>query len=123
MGVHRDAASRPMNRHPLRRSLYRGLTWGVVATLVLPVGLAVLVGLGGLLRSLGDGPGAAVCGRLALAVGAVWIAAIVATTAATAVIVLDSPPPGRPRRRHRRRRLRSGSERRPLHTESPERPS
>lgn len=112
-----------MNRHLLRRGLYRGLTWGVVATLVLPVGLAVLVGLGGLLRSLGDGPGATVCGRLALAIGAVWFAAIVVTTAATAVVVLDSPPPHRPGRRHRRRRMRPRGEKRPLHTVPPERTS
>lgn len=127
-----------MNRHLLRRSLYSGLTWGVVATLVLPVVLAVLVGLGGLLRSLGDVPGAVVCGRVALAIGTVWITAVVVTTAATAVAVLDSPPPDRPGGRGRRRRFRpragrssverpgverSRIERRPLHTEPPERPS
>lgn len=97
------------------------LAAGLVVTLVLPVGIAVIAGLGGLLGALGDGVGAAVCGRSALAIGVVWMAAVVGTMAATTLAVLDSPPPARAGRRHRRRRPRP--DRRPLQHEPPERPS
>ena len=89
-------------------SLRRGLAWGVVATLLLPVVLAVVVGLGAVLAAVGDAAGAAVCGRLAIACGVLWLTAIVATVAVTAVAVLaDAPrrPQGGPPPRRRRRRL------------------
>ena len=86
-----------MHRDPVRRAL----TWGAAATLLLPIVIAVVLGLGGLLGGLGDTPGARVC---------VWITAIVATTAINAIAVLERRPPRRPRhgrtprRRGRRRR-------------------
>ena len=64
-----------MNRDGLRR----GLAWSLVATLLLPVPLAVVLGLGALLGSLGDSAGAVACGRLGLCLGVAWLAAIVAT--------------------------------------------
>jgi hypothetical protein len=97
-----------MPRHPIRQLVL----WGVVATLLLPVVLAVVLGLGGLLHGLGDAAGGRVCLRLALGVGAAWAVAIVATTVTSALATLAadgraSPPrprwygrrPGRRRRR------------------------
>lgn len=98
-----------MPRHPIRQLVL----WGVVATLLLPVVLAVVLGLGGLLHGLGDATGGRVCFRLALGVGATWAVAIVATTVASALATLVADgrggPPGprwhgrRPGRRRRRR--------------------
>lgn len=93
-----------------RRRLRRGLTWGLVATLLVPVMLAVVLGLGGLLAAVGDAAGAQVCGRVGVVLGAVWVTAVVATVAATAAAVLAAAPPrrrpaGPPRRGRRRRRL------------------
>jgi hypothetical protein len=106
-----------MRRDPIRRSL----VWGLAATLLLPIALAVILALGSLLGGLGDAAGSRVCGRIALVVGALWLTAIAATTAVNAVAALDPrhrPPPGRrgdrggwqghrgrgPRRRRRLRR-------------------
>ncbi|MEI6637604.1 MAG: hypothetical protein WCO99_13620 [Planctomycetota bacterium] len=95
-----------MHRDPVRRAL----TWGAAATLLLPIVIAVVLGLGGLLGGLGDTPGARVCAWIGLAIGAVWITAIVATTAINAITVLERRPSRRPRhgrtprRRGRRRR-------------------
>jgi hypothetical protein len=52
--------------------------------------LAVVFGLGGLLASLGDGVGAAVCRGIALAVGAAWIVSLAMTVLATAIVTLES---------------------------------
>ncbi|MCE9631675.1 MAG: hypothetical protein K8S94_13290 [Planctomycetia bacterium] len=93
-----------------RDGIRRCLAWGLAATLLLPITLAVVLGLGGLLDGLGDALGAAVCGRLGLVLGSIWLAAIVATTVVNAVAVLDGRggPRGRhedrPRRARRRRR-------------------
>jgi len=91
-----------MHRPPIRAAL----TWGLVATLLLPVVLAVVLGLGGLLGAVGDESGARACRRVALAAGAVWLVAVVATTAASAVAVLERPEPRRhaPGKRMRLRR-------------------
>ena len=88
-----------MNRNLLRRGLARCL----FAVLVLPVALAVVIGLGGLLAALGDGAGAAVCVRVSLALGALFVIAVVAATTCNALAILA--PPAR-RRRHRRPRRR-----------------
>lgn len=80
-----------MHRPPIRAAV----TWGLVATLLLPVVLAVVLGLGGLLGAVGDESGARACRRVALAAGAVWLVAVVATTAASAVAVLERPEPRR----------------------------
>lgn len=79
----------------------RWLTWGLVTMLLLPVVIAVLAGLGGLLAALGDDAGARGCGRAALAMGVAWLTSVVATVAATATVALE-PQRGRRRRRGRR---------------------
>jgi hypothetical protein len=89
-----------MHRPPIRAAL----TWGLVATLLLPVVLAVVLGLGSLLGAVGDQSGARACGRVALAAGAVWLVALVATTTVSAMALLersDLPQHGR-RKRGRR---------------------
>lgn len=86
------------HRDPIRR----GLVWGAVATLLLPIVLAVVLGLGGLLGGLGDAAGSRFCLRVALVVGAAWIVGVVATTALSAVAHLGHRPPCRQRRRGRR---------------------
>lgn len=85
-----------MNRNVLRR----GLAWCFVAIVLVPLALAVVLGLGGLLAALGDEAGAAVCGRVALVLGVLLVVVAVATTAANALAFLL------PRRRRRRRRRR-----------------
>jgi hypothetical protein len=68
----------------------RLLVWGLGGTVLLPVLLAVIVGLGGLLASLEDRSGAAVCRGIALAVGAMWVVSLAATVLATAIVTLES---------------------------------
>lgn len=90
-----------MKRHSIRR----GLRWGVAATVLLPIALVLVIGLGGLLAAVGDAAGARGCGRMALVLGVVWVTAVAGTTLATAIAVLAEPGrPPRRRRRHRRRR-------------------
>ncbi len=85
-----------------RKLLERWLTSCLIAVVVLPVSLAVLLGLGSLLGALGDAGGAAICGRVALGAGVLFVVALVATTAASALTVLTPPRHRRPRRRRRR---------------------
>jgi hypothetical protein len=89
-----------------RDGLRRGLAWGLVATLLMPVMVAVVLGLGGLLAAVGDAGGALACSRLGIVLGALWITAVVATVAVNAAATHVAPPPrppaGRPRRRRRR---------------------
>lgn len=106
-----------MNRFPIRAAL----TWGVVATLLLPVVLAVVLGLGSLLGAVGDESGARACGRVALAAAVVWLVAVVATTAISAVAVLERPEPPRPIRRRRTRRVRRERDLRGIGPETGER--
>jgi hypothetical protein len=75
---------------------------GVACSLLLPIVLAVICGLGVLLGSLGDEAGRVVCGRAALAVGVVWLTAILATVVVSGIVVLDAEPRGLPRRRRPR---------------------
>jgi hypothetical protein len=86
--------------------LKRALVWCVAATLLLPVLLAVLLGLGGLLAAVGDPAAARACSRAGLAVGVLWITAVVGTSAVTAIAVVALPQPPRPRGRKLRRRRR-----------------
>lgn len=89
-----------MHRPPIRAAL----TWGVAATLLLPVVLAVVLGLGSLLGAVGDESGAWACGRVALATGVAWLVAVVATTAVSAVALLERTDlPQRDRRKRGRR--------------------
>jgi hypothetical protein len=90
-----------------RRVLRQLLIAGLVGTVLLPVFIAIVAGLGGLLGALGDGPAARACGWIAVVTGAVWLATTVATTMLSAAAVLAGPireprPPRRPRRRARR---------------------
>lgn len=85
------------------KEIRKGLARGLVAMLLLPVVLAIVLGLGGLLSALGDGVGAAICLRAGLVVGVLWLTSIVATVAGTAIAELSQNVPHR-RRRHRRRR-------------------
>jgi hypothetical protein len=94
----RDTTSGSMHRDPIRRVVL----WGVFATLLLPVVLAVVIGLGALLGGLGDAAGSRALLRIGLVVGAAWMIAIVCTTVASAMATLAGG--GRHRRRGRRRR-------------------
>lgn len=87
-----------------RNDLRRALTGCVATILLLPLLIAVVVGLGALLGALGDAAAAAVCGRVALALGALLVTAIGAATAVNALALLAPPPHRRPGRRVRRRR-------------------
>ena len=74
----------------MRDAARRLLVWGLGGTVLLPVSLAVVFGLGGLLASLGDRAGAAVCRGIALGVGAAWVVSLAATVLATAIVTLES---------------------------------
>lgn len=90
-----------------RKLLERGLTWGLVAVVLLPVAVAVVLGLGALLAALGDTGASVACGRVALGIGVVFVVSLVATTVTTALAVLT--PPRRRRRRRRRGQAPSGA--------------
>jgi len=88
------------------RSVFRRiLVVGVGCSLLLPIAMLVVIGLGFLLASVGDEAGGAVCSRTALVVGVIWLVAVIATAVASGVAALDdgTRPGGRPRRGHRRR--------------------
>lgn len=68
----------------------RVLAWGVLLTLLLPMVIAVALGLGSLLASLGDEAGAAACGRTGLVVGVVWFLALAGTAACSGIIALEA---------------------------------
>ena len=88
------------------RSVFRRiLFFGVGCSLLLPIALLVVIGLGFLLASVGDQVGGAVCSRIALVLGVVWLVAVIATAVASGAAALDGGmrPGGRPRRGHRRR--------------------
>lgn len=86
----------------VRETVRRCLAFAVLATLLLPMVIAVVLGLGGLLASLGDQAGAAACRRVGLIVGAVWFIALAGTATASGIMALegsglrpeksDSPP-------------------------------
>lgn len=67
------------------------LTWGVALSVLLPVVLALVVGLGGLLHALGDHAGSIGCGRVALGLGVLWASAVAATAIGSGLLVLDLP--------------------------------
>jgi len=88
------------------RSVFRRiLFFGVGCSLLLPIALLVVIGLGFLLASVGDQVGGAVCSRIALVLGVVWLVAVIATAVASGAAALDGGmrPGGRPRRGRRRR--------------------
>jgi len=52
--------------------------------------IAVVLGLGALLSSLGDEAGAAACGRVGLGIGVAWFLALAATATASGIVVLEA---------------------------------
>jgi len=78
-----------------RGIIRRLLLAGVTASLLLPIVVAVVTGLGVLLRAVGDDPAATVCGRAALIAGVCWLVAIITTAVASGAALLDERiPPG-----------------------------
>jgi hypothetical protein len=67
----------------------RFLAWGVAATLLLPMVIAIVLGLGGLLSALGDQAAAAACGRVGLVGGVVWFLAVAVTATVSGIVALD----------------------------------
>ena len=68
----------------------------LVAAIVLPITIAVLCGVGGLLDALGDGPGSLAIGRGALACGILWVLDLVCLVLMLALNVAQvGAPPGR----------------------------
>lgn len=86
----------------MRGVFRRLLAAGVACSLLLPIVLAVVVGLGALLGSLGDETGRMVCGSTALCLAVFWLAAVIATVILSGIVVLDAGPPEPPRRRRPR---------------------
>lgn len=84
----------------MRELIRRLLACGVLLTLLLPMVIAVVLGLGALLSSLGDEAGAAACGRVGLVIGVVWFLALAATATASGIMTLEASAsrPGRPDR-------------------------
>jgi hypothetical protein len=74
----------------MRELIRRLLAWGVLLTLLLPMVIAVVLGLGSLLSSLGDESGAAACGRVGLVIGAAWFLALAATATASGIMTLEA---------------------------------
>ena len=72
-----------------RGIIRRLLLAGVTASLLLPIVVAVVTGLGVLLRAVGDGPAAVVCARVALVAGVCWVVAIITTAVASGAALLD----------------------------------
>jgi hypothetical protein len=92
-----DRIENPQARTLMRERVRRLLAWGVVLTLLLPMVIAVVLGLGALLSSLGDTAGAAGCGRIGLVIGVAWFVALAATATASGVMMLEESV-GRPDR-------------------------
>lgn len=75
-----------------RGIIRRLLVAGVIGSVLLPIVLAVVIGLGVLLQAVGDATGGRVCGRAALAVGVCWLVAIITTAVASGAALLDDRP-------------------------------
>ncbi len=86
-----------------RRSLRRGLLASLTALLVIPVVLAMTLGTAALLTAVGDTMAASACRWVAMALGIVWAASIVATVAFAAIVSLTDARPRQVRRRAGRR--------------------
>ena len=70
---------------------------GLLVAVLLPMVIAVVLGLGALLFSLGDKAGAAACGRISLVIGVAWFLALAATATASGIMTLEGSA-GRPAR-------------------------
>jgi membrane protein implicated in regulation of membrane protease activity len=75
----------------------------LTALLIIPVVLAMTLGMAALLAAVGDTMAAAACRWVAMALGIVWAASVVATVAFAALISLADDRPRQARRRFRRR--------------------
>jgi hypothetical protein len=94
----------------MNRVVRQVLVWGVIASLLLPIAIMVVAGLGALLGSLGDAAGLRGCTRVSLVLAAIWLTGVFATAVTAGIAAIERP--GRRRRRHRRpgrRRNRSGA--------------
>lgn len=80
----------------MRDALRRLLLRAVFLAVMLPVALAVVVGLGALLSAVGDRAGAVACGRVCLVVGAAWLMALAGTATVAGLLAVDGPPPPGP---------------------------
>lgn len=78
-----------MAAHGIIRRL---LVAGVTGSLLLPIVVAVVTGLGVLLEAVGDAAAAVVCGRVALIAGVAWLVALVTTAVASGAALLDDRP-------------------------------
>ena len=92
-GENGNSQARTLMREPVRRLL----AWGVLLAVLLPMVIAVVLGLGALLFSLGDKAGAAACGRIALVIGVAWFLSLAATATASGIMTLEGSA-GRPDR-------------------------
>jgi len=72
-----------------RGIIRRLLLAGVIGSLLLPIVVAVVIGLGVLLQAVGDKAASAVCGRAALIAGVCWLVALVTTAVASGAALLD----------------------------------
>lgn len=79
----------------MRHNVRRLLTAGVLLTILLPMVIAVALGLGALLGALGDDDGAKGCGRIGLAIGGAWLLSVAATATAGGILMLEDGA-GRP---------------------------
>jgi len=98
-----DSGDNSQARTLMRELVRRLLAWGVLLAVLLPMVIAVALGLGALLASLGDKAGAVACGRIGLFIGVVWFLALAATATASGIMTLEAsairpPEPYRPER-------------------------
>jgi hypothetical protein len=84
-GENENSQASTLMREPVRRLL----AWGVLLAVLLPMVIAVVLGLGALLFSLGDKAGAAACGRIGLVIGVAWFLALAATATASGIMTLE----------------------------------
>jgi hypothetical protein len=73
----------------MRAILVRLLVRSVIATLLLPMVVVLLVGLGAVLDGLGDQWAAAACRRAGLLTGIVWGVAVIATSVCGGLVAVD----------------------------------
>lgn len=78
----------------MRGIVVRLLVGSLIAALLLPVLVAVVLGLAALLQGLGDAAAATACQRLALVAGVLWVVAIIVTSVCSGVMAVDAAAPG-----------------------------
>lgn len=73
----------------MRGIVVRLLVGAVIATILLPIAVAVVLGLAALLGGLGDTVAAVACQRVALVGGVLWILAIIVTSVCSGLVAMD----------------------------------